>query len=154
MVHMLLHDPAVVLKKELLNIPVYGWYTRKTQMIAVDRTGGAKALKDMVAAAQRAAGQGRPIFIFPEGTRTAPGTEADYQPGVAALYKRLDLPVVPVALNSGLFWPRRSFLRKPGTIVVEFLPPIAAGMDRKAFMNVLRERIETATRRLENATKA
>lgn len=148
-VHLLLHDPAVVLKKELLSIPVYGWYTRKTQMIAVDRSGGAKALKDMVAAAQRAAGQNRPIFIFPEGTRTAPGTETDYQPGVAALYKRLDLPVVPVALNSGLFWPRRSFLRKPGTIVVEFLPQIAAGMDRKAFMDALRERIEPATRRLE-----
>ena len=152
-VHLLFHDPAVVLKKELLSIPIYGWYTRKTQMIAVDRGGGAKALKDMIAAAQRAADQGRPIFIFPEGTRTAPGAEVPYQPGVAALYKRLDLPVIPMALNSGLVWPRRSFLRKPGTIVIEFLEPIAAGLDRKVFMDVLRDRIETATRRLEDATK-
>lgn len=149
-VHLLLHDPAVVLKKELLSIPFYGWYTRKTEMIPVDRAGGAKALKDMVAAARRAAEQRRPIFIFPEGTRTAPGGGTSYQPGVAALYKRLDLPVIPVALNSGLFWPRRSFLRKPGTIVIEFLAPIEAGLERKAFMDMLRDRIETATRRLEN----
>ncbi len=152
-VHMILHDPAVVLKKELLSIPIYGWYTRKTKMIPVDRAGGAKALKDMVAAAEAARDQDRPVFIFPEGTRSAPGSETPYQPGVAALYKRLDLPVIPVALNSGLFWPRRSFMRNPGTIVMEFLEPIPPGLDRKAFMATLHDRIETATRRLENESQ-
>lgn len=147
--HMLLDDPAIVLKKELLAIPLYGWYTRKTDMVPVDRTGGAAALREMLRAAQAAADRGRPILIFPEGTRAAPGARPPYQPGVAALYGRLGLPAVPVALNSGHFWPRRRFLRHPGTIVVEFLEPIPPGLDRRRFMALLRERIDEATARLE-----
>jgi 1-acyl-sn-glycerol-3-phosphate acyltransferase len=147
--HLLLDDPAVVLKKELLSIPVYGWYCRKTAMIAVDRKGGAAALKRMMAAARAAVARGRPILIFPEGTRTAPGVETSYQPGVAGLYKGLAVPVVPVALNSGLFWPRRSLRMCPGALVVEFLEPIPPGLPRGEFMERLHGSIESAARRLE-----
>jgi 1-acyl-sn-glycerol-3-phosphate acyltransferase len=152
--HALLEDPAFVLKKELLAIPIYGWYCRKTEMIPVDRAGGTKALKSMMNAAKKAITDGRPVLIFPEGTRSSPGTEPDYQPGIAGLYKTLNVPVVPVALNSGLFWPRRSFLRRPGTIVVEFLEPIPAGLKRPEFMARLRDSIEVNTRRLEQEARA
>ncbi|MBN9528569.1 MAG: 1-acyl-sn-glycerol-3-phosphate acyltransferase [Alphaproteobacteria bacterium] len=146
--HHLGSDPAIVMKAELLWIPLYGWYSKKVGMIPVDRTAGAKALKGMLAAARAAAAAGRPIVIFPQGTRVAPGVSVPYQPGVAALYRDLGLPVVPVALNSGLFWPRRQFLRRPGTIVVEYLPPIPPGLDRRRFMAELETAIETATDRL------
>jgi 1-acyl-sn-glycerol-3-phosphate acyltransferase len=147
-------DAAIVSKKELMLVPFYGWYVWKAGMIAIDRQAGAAALRRLVAAAQRAVGQGRSIVIFPEGTRTAPGTHRPYQPGVAALYRRLDLPVVPVALNSGLFWGRRHFLKRPGRIVLEILEPIPPGGDRRAVMAALEERIETATARLVAADRA
>jgi 1-acyl-sn-glycerol-3-phosphate acyltransferase len=141
-------DPAIVLKQELMWIPFYGWYLRKSGMIGIDRQGGAGALRKLVAAAGRAVSQGRPIVIFPEGTRTAPGTRRPYQPGVAALYRQLGVPLVPVAVNSGLYWGRRSFMKRPGRIVVEILPPIAPGGERKAVMAALEEQIEAATSRL------
>jgi 1-acyl-sn-glycerol-3-phosphate acyltransferase len=124
---------------------------RKCRMIPVDRKGRAAALKRMTAAARDRAASGRPIVIFPEGTRVAPGTRRDYQPGVAALYGALELPVTPVALNSGLFWGRRSFHKRPGRIVVEFLPAIAPGLDRRHFMADLEAAIETAANRLAAA---
>jgi 1-acyl-sn-glycerol-3-phosphate acyltransferase len=150
--HLIADDPAIVMKRELLALPIYGAYCRKTEMIAVDRKAGAAAMRAMLEAARAAAAAARPIVIFPQGTRTAPGapaTAAPYLPGVAALYRGLGLPVVPVALNSGLFWPRRSFLRRPGRIVLEYLEPIPPGLPRAAFMAELEGRIETATRRLE-----
>ncbi len=146
--HVLLADPAVVMKQELMAIPVYGWISAKTRMIAVNRKAGSHALRAMLRDARAARDAGRQITIFPEGTRTAPDLTLPYLPGVAALYKDLGLAVVPVALNSGLFWPRRQFVRRPGTIVLEFLEPIAAGIDRKRFMVELNRRIETGTRRL------
>ncbi|NQV20623.1 MAG: 1-acyl-sn-glycerol-3-phosphate acyltransferase [Rhodospirillales bacterium] len=146
--HKLLDDLAIVLKKELLRIPIYGSYCRKTKMIAVDRKGGSKALRAMLQAGREASAQGRPLLIFPEGTRTAPGTTRPYQPGAAAFYRDLKVPVVPVALNSGLFWPRRRFLRRPGTIVLEFLEPIESGLDRKQFTAELERRIEAGTQAL------
>jgi 1-acyl-sn-glycerol-3-phosphate acyltransferase len=145
---LLLDRPAIVLKQELLNVPLFGWYMRKCRMIPVDRRGRARALKQMAAAARNRAAAGRPILIFPEGTRVAPGTRRAYQPGVAALYGALGLPVVPVALNSGLFWGRRSFHKRPGRIVVEFLPPIPAGLERRDFMGRLEAAIEGAADRL------
>jgi 1-acyl-sn-glycerol-3-phosphate acyltransferase len=145
---LLLDRPAIVLKRELLNVPLFGWYMRKCRMIPVDRKGRAKAIKDMAAAARDRAAAGRPILIFPEGTRVAPGQHRGYQPGVAALYGALGLPVVPVALNSGLFWGRRSFHKRPGRIVVEFLPPIPAGLERRDFMGRLETAIEGAANRL------
>lgn len=113
--HMIARDPAMIMKKELLKIPIYGWYCRKTEMITVDRTGQAAALKAMIAQAKAALTENRPIIIFPEGTRNSLDDDAvKYQPGVAALYSQLDIPVHPVALNTGLFWPRKSFLCRPG----------------------------------------
>jgi 1-acyl-sn-glycerol-3-phosphate acyltransferase len=145
---LLLDRPAIVLKRELLNLPLFGWYMRKCRMIPVDRKGRGAALKRMAADARNRASAGRPILIFPEGTRVAPGHRRPYQPGAAALYGALGLPVVPVALNSGLFWGRRSFHKLPGRIVVEFLPPIAPGLDRRIFMAELEAAIETAADRL------
>jgi len=146
--------PAIVMKQELLRIPIYGALCRAQGMIAVDRDGGAKALKQMLKDARAAAADGRKILIFPQGTRTRPGESAPYQPGVVALYRDLKLPVVPVALNSGFFWPKRGILRKPGTIVLRFLPPIPAGLDRDTFMAELETRIESANAVLEAETRA
>jgi 1-acyl-sn-glycerol-3-phosphate acyltransferase len=143
-----LNHPAFVLKKELLLIPVFGWFLARTGMIAIDRSGKASALKKMVADAKAIFAEGRPVVIFPEGTRVTPGHSKPYQPGIAALYAQLGVPVVPVALNSGLFWGRKAVLKKPGTITIEYLPPIAPGLDRKTFMRELESRIETASNRL------
>jgi 1-acyl-sn-glycerol-3-phosphate acyltransferase len=145
---LLFRDFAVVLKRELLWIPVYGWYAKRLAAIPVDRAAGAPALRRMLADAAGPKREGRPIVIFPEGTRTAPGARRPYHPGVAALYKQLGVPLVPVALNSGLFWGRRAFLKRPGRIVLEFLPPIPPGLERRAAMAQLQERIEEATGRL------
>jgi 1-acyl-sn-glycerol-3-phosphate acyltransferase len=140
--HVLVDDPAMVMKRELTWIPLYGWYSMHAGMIAVDRAAGAAALKHLLRDARRVKAQGRPIVIFPEGTRVPPGQKRPYQPGVAALYKDLSVPVVPVALDTGLYWPRRSFRRWPGTLRVEFLPAIAPGLDRKQFTAELERRIE------------
>jgi len=144
----LLDDPAMVLKRELLWIPFYGWYSRKTRMIPIDRRAGASAVRRLISQARKAVALNRPIVIFPEGTRAAPGAKLDYKPGVAALYRQLDIPCVPVALNSGLYWPRRKFWRKPGTILIEFLEQIPPGLPREAFMAELEHRIEAGTGRL------
>jgi 1-acyl-sn-glycerol-3-phosphate acyltransferase len=145
----ILGDPAIVLKRELLLVPFYGWYAARAGSIAIDRRGGAAALRGMIRAAGRASAAGRPIVIFPEGTRVAPGRRRGYQPGAAALYQSLAVPLVPAAVNSGLFWGRRSFLKRPGRIVLAFLDPIAPGLGRRELMAVLEERIETATAALE-----
>lgn len=137
-----------VFKRELLWIPFFGWYMWRARMIPVDRGAGAAALRRMLARAGEVVGEGRSIVVMPEGTRTAPGTRRPYHPGVAALYRELGLPVVPVALNSGMFWARRAFIKQPGRIALEFLPPIAPGLDRKRFMAELETRIEEASERL------
>ena len=146
--HVVVKDPALVIKRELLAIPFYGWYCRKSAMIPVDRRGGVGALKALLGAAQHALREGRPLVIFPEGTRSAVGQRPDYQPGVAALYTKLGVPVLPVAVNSGLVWPRRRRVRGPGTITLAFQTPIAPGLGRTAFMAQLRDRIESATDQL------
>jgi len=146
---LILDDFAVVLKRELLFVPFYGWYAARAGSIAIDRRGGAGALRHMVAAAQRAVAAARPIVIFPEGTRTAPGQRLTYQPGVAALYQALGIPLVPAAVNSGLYWGRRSFVKRPGRIVLAFLPPIPPGLPRRQVMGELETRIEAATAVLE-----
>ena len=143
-----LNFPAFVLKQELLSIPLFGWFLKKAGMIAVDRKAGASALRGMARQATETLESGRSILIFPEGTRVAPGQSMPYQPGGAALYTQQKVPVVPVALNSGLYWGRRAFIKKPGTIVVEFLPPIPPGLDRKTLMRELETRIETASKAL------
>ncbi len=146
-----LADPAMVMKRELFWIPLYGWYARKSRMIGVDRAGGARALKAMVAHALTQISDGRSVVIFPEGTRSAVGARLPYQPGVAALARALSVPVVPVAVNSGAFWPRRGFIKRPGTIVLEFLPPIDSSLRRKDFMLTLETDIEAAVEKLVQA---
>jgi len=147
--YVLLDKPTAVLKRELLSIPFYGWYVKKAGVIAIDRAGHASAMRKMVAEARSLAAAGRAILIFPEGTRKKPGAAPDYKPGVAGLYGQLGLACHPVALNSGLYWTGPGgFLKKPGTVVVEFLPPIPPGLKRAEFMTALEGGIETATARL------
>jgi 1-acyl-sn-glycerol-3-phosphate acyltransferase len=145
---LLLDKPAYVLKQELIRVPLFGSYLKQCGMIPVDRQGGGSALKQLLKAARAAVAQGRSILIYPEGTRTPPGERRPYHPGVAALYGDLGVPVVPVALNSGLFWGRRAFNKKSGTITIEFLPAIPPGLPRREFMQELQNRMEGATRRL------
>ena len=148
--HRLLADPAFVLKRELLSLPLIGWYLRKTGQIAIDRTAGVAALRRLLQEGRRAVAEGRRLVIFPEGHRQQPGHTGRYHSGVFKLYDALAIPAVPVALNSGRFWSRNAFLRHPGRITLAFLPPIAPGLDRAAFMQLLQERIESSTRQLEN----
>ena len=146
--HLLLPDPAMVMKSELRDVPLYGLYALRAKMIIVDRDAGAKAVRTLLTEAKARLAEGRQIVIFPEGTRVKLGAPPDYKPGIAALYSRLKIPCIPVALNSGVYWPRRGLTRKPGTIIVEFLEPIPPGLPRELFMARLEEAIEGATRRL------
>ena len=141
--YLLLYDPGIVLKRELLRIPFYGWYLWKNCAIAVDRGAGADAMRRMIHSANKVLDEGRPILIFPEGTRRKPGEMPDYKPGVVGLYALLKKPCVPVALDSGVYW--RGFFKYPGDITVEFLEPIPAGLNRALFMRTLEERIEPAS---------
>jgi 1-acyl-sn-glycerol-3-phosphate acyltransferase len=142
------YEPTYVLKKELLKIPLFGAYCLKMGMIPVDREGGGAALKQMMLVADSRIREGRSIIIFPEGTRMPIGKTGPYHPGVGGLYKHLGVPLVPVALNSGLYWPRKGLLRYPGTIVVEFLPAILPGVDRRQAISHLQENIEKKTEEL------
>lgn len=141
--YLVLGDPAVVLKRGLTLIPFYGWYVSKAGSIAIERGGGASALRKMANAAKAVIAQGRSILIFPEGTRKTPDAAPDYKPGVAGLYSQLGVDCVPAALNSGLFW--TGFVKRPGRIVLEFLDPIPPGLRSRDFMKLLEERIESAT---------
>lgn len=145
---MILPEAAMIMKSELMLIPFYGWFSRRLEMIPVKREMGGAAMRQMMRDAKDRAKKQRQIVIFPEGTRRAPGAPGDYKPGVFMLYNGLDLPCVPVALNSGLFWPRRSYAYNPGTLIVEFLEPIPPGVPRKVFMALLEQRIEAASNRL------
>jgi len=147
--HAVLADPVFVLKRELLRLPFIGWYLSASGQIAIDRAAGMKALAAMARAARGALDAGRQVIVFPEGHRQPPGVTGTYLPGVAILYGEGGAPIIPVALNSGLFWGRNAFLRRPGRIVMEILPPMPPGIDRRSFVNELRARIETATRKLE-----
>lgn len=143
-----MRDPCFVLKKELMRLPIYGWFARKTAHIPVNRGGGSTAVRELSAAAADRLRHDRQIVIFPEGTRKEPDEPPRYKSGVAALYRDLALPCIPMATNSGLFWPAHGFVRKPGVAVFQFLPPIPPGLPRAAFMRELETRIETATNAL------
>ena len=132
-----------VLKKSLMLIPLFGWFAAKARMIVVDRQGHAKALRQMMSDAKLRVKEGRQVIIFPEGTRKKPGAPTDYKPGVAGLYRELDLPVIPVATNAGVHW--SALTKTPGTIVYEFLAPIGPGLKRAEFMRTLEERLEAAS---------
>jgi len=144
----LFDDPTFILKRELMWLPLFGWLARKARMIPIDRGARVAALARMTAFARQEIARSRQIVIFPEGTRRPPDAEPRYMSGVAFLYSETSLPCVPVALNSGLFWPRRSFLRFPGTVVAEVLDPIPPGLDRQTFNRRLQSALEEATARL------
>ena len=149
--HLLLDDPAVILKKELIQIPLWGWYARKADMIAVDRANREQALKSITTGAQRIKRQGRPIVIFPQGTRirlTDDTSTKPYRTGLRRMYEATRLPVVPLALNSGIFWPRNAFLKRPGTVIFEFGPPIEPGLDGATMTERLEADLEPRTQRL------
>jgi 1-acyl-sn-glycerol-3-phosphate acyltransferase len=147
-------DPTYILKRELMWLPLFGWYMWKEGLIPVDRSAGMAALARMTARAREALAAGRQIVIFPEGTRRLPGAEPSYKPGLLYLYAKAGVPCVPMALNSGLYWPRRSLLRLPGTIVVEILDPIAPGLDKESFSRRLENAIEDTTARLVREASA
>ncbi|WOC16307.1 lysophospholipid acyltransferase family protein [Pseudochrobactrum sp. MP213Fo] len=137
-------DPVYILKRDLMRIPLFGWYLKKMQMIPVDRGSGLKALHSISGSTQQAITNGRQIMIYPEGTRRPAGAPPAYKYGVVHLYMNLGLPVVPIAHNAGLYWPRRQFMRYPGTIRCRILPPIEAGLDKDEFLRRLIEATETA----------
>jgi 1-acyl-sn-glycerol-3-phosphate acyltransferase len=147
-VYKILDEPTFVLKRELMWIPLFGWHMAKARVIPIDRGAGVAALSRMTARARTLLARGRQVVIFPEGTRRPPGAEPNYRSGIAYLYDKAGVPCVPLALNSGLFWPRRSLLRYPGTVVVEALEPIAPGLDRRVFLGQLQDRLEEASTRL------
>lgn len=147
---MLLKKPVYVLKRELIYLPIFGWYLLFLRSIYIDRKSGGKAIKRMLKQAQDRIANNCSIVLFPEGTRTLPGATPSYQPGAAALYNHLDVPVIPVALNSGLYWSKNAFVKRPGCITIEFLPPIPPGLRSRDFLKKLEETIETKSTALQD----
>ena len=145
--HLILNDPAIVLKKELLRIPIWGHYLKSTGMIPIDRGAGRKAVGPMLTASQKAKAEGRPIVIFPQGTRIPVGVKRSYKAGVVTLYHQLDLPILPLALNSGLFWPKHG-RKHGGTVTFSFLPAIEPGLEPESALSLLEQRLEAETDRL------
>lgn len=144
----LFDNPTFIIKRELQWIPIFGWFTIKGRMVPVQRGAGSQTLTNMIERARIELSRGRQLVIFPEGTRRAPGAEPRYKYGVAQLYAAEGVPCIPIALNSGLFWPRRSLRRNPGTVLVEVLDPILPGLDKDVFLERLKNEIEAATARL------
>ena len=143
--HHFLSDPSIILKQELLWIPLFGSYLKKLNVVPLSRSKkrGLKDLKNLLKKAEEATARGQPILIFPEGTRAKPGEKETYHSGVASLYLHLKIPVIPVAHNAGLFWPRRGFIKYPGCITLEILDPIEPGLSRQEFMRILENKIES-----------
>ncbi len=141
-------DFSYILKRELVMIPFFGWYLLSAQQVGINRAKGGKLLPQLIEKAKHIFAQGRQLFIFPEGTRRPAGAPPAYKFGIAHLYAATGAPVLPVALNAGLFWPRRSFLIRPGTAVIEFLPLIPPGLPPRAFFEKMQSEIETASDRL------
>ena len=150
----LFDNPVFIVKRELQWIPVFGWLMIKGRMVPVDRSAGSQALVEMAERARIELADNRQLIIFPEGTRRAAGAEPRYKFGVAHLYAAEGVPCVPIALNSGLFWPRRSIRRIPGTVVIEILDPIPPGLEKDVFFKRVQSDIETATERLIDKGRA
>lgn len=143
-------DPCFIMKRELAFIPLFGWFIYKMRNVPINRKDGARALIKLTRAANQEihADGGRQILVFPEGTRRPPGAPPVYKYGIAKLYEGLNVPCLPIGLNSGMFWPRNSFQMKPGTIIVDILPPIEPGLDRNEFFQRVQDQIETSSNRL------
>ncbi len=147
--HMNVPFTFFVLKRDLMLIPIAGFYAIATKCVPIDRKGGAKTLRMMLEKVQKRIQQGMNLVIFPEGTRTKPGTKKPYAPGVALLYEQCNVPVVPVALDTGYCWPKNSFRKYPGTVTVRFLKPIEPGLHKRAFLSELYDRIEEEQDKLD-----
>lgn len=147
----LFDDPAIILKKELLSIPLFGWFLKKLDVIAIDRGNRAESINSLYSGARVVKDQNRPIVIFPQGTRvevSATTSQKPYKAGIGKIAVELGMPIIPLAMNSGVYWPRNSFWKKPGKVVFEFLPPIEAGLPLPDVMKQLEDAIETASQRL------
>lgn len=142
---LVLDDFSFILKKELTKIPFFGWYARRSKQIAVDRSRRGATIAGLQRSVRKCLAEGRQVIIFPEGTRREVGAPAAYKAGVAAIVGDSSIPCIPVALNSGVFWPRRGIMRRPGTVVFDFLPPIPPGLSKRAFMAAVEGAIEPAT---------
>ncbi|MFV9875497.1 MAG: lysophospholipid acyltransferase family protein [Rickettsiales endosymbiont of Dermacentor nuttalli] len=140
--------PVYVLKKELTRIPLYGMYLIYSGMIVINRSRRMEAIKQLFVKAKQRLAENRPIIIFPEGTRTHIGTTTNYHAGISLLYEKNNVCIIPVALNTGVFWPKNSFFKKPGTCIIEFLPPILPGLNKEDFLYILKEKIETKSQEL------
>lgn len=145
MICIILKDPSLILKRELMWIPFFGWFMAKVGMIPIDRGSPIKAMKAVINGARKKARDNRQIVIFPEGTRQEPGAEPNYKPGIIPIYTELAMPVVPVALNAGLYWPRSTFILYPGTIILRFLPIIEHGLNKREFLKTLESVIEKSS---------
>lgn len=155
--HHLFGDPTIVLKRELLNIPLFGNFLKKLDVIAINRGNKEESMKSIVDGAKRMQSQARPIIIFPQGTRVdvnATTKQKPYKGGTVKMYSHTDMPIIPLALNSGLFWPRNSFIKKPGKVIFQFLPPIESGLPDKKVMKALEDRIEETSIKLMNEAKS
>ena len=137
-------DPVYILKRELMWIPFFGWFVGKMKMIPIHRGSRSKALRQAVKVARERMAEGRQLIVYPEGTRRPPGAEPAYKYGIAELYAQLNVPVIPVAHVAGLYWPRRKFLRYPGTIHAKFLPAIEPGLEKEVFLERLVRETEAA----------
>lgn len=146
--HSIFSNPSYILKKELLHIPFFGWTLLITGSIPIDRSSGTKAMRSILEGSKKRLSENQCIIIFPEGTRTAPGTTAKYNPGVTLLYEQCDAPIYPVVLNSGEYWKKNAFIKEPGMITVEILPAMPAGIPKRKFIETLQNRIETAYKEL------
>ena len=144
----ILKDPAVILKRELTYIPVWGWYTKKLGMIDIDRGSGHQAMRSIIRGALRVKEEGRPIIIFPQGTRVAPDVKKPYKSGMLKIYKETQLPIIPMAINSGVFWGKNSFIKRPGTVVFKFLPPISTEKPQQDIMHELEDTLEQESDKL------
>ena len=151
--HSLVNAPAYIFKIEMAKVPFMGWTMKKMGCIAVDRKGGTRAMRNMFENAKQKLAEGKTVVIFPEGTRRAPEDEPLYNPGVAMIYDHTKAEVVPAAINSGYLWPKNSFLKRAGTVTLEFLPPIKPGMEKRAFLDKLQQDIEGACSRLPKGEK-
>lgn len=155
--HALFGDPTIILKKELVNIPIFGTFLKKIDVIPIDRKNKEEAIIAIIDGAKRMQKHNRPIIIFPQGTRVAVDLDTSkkpYKSGIAKMYSQIDLPIIPMALNTGLFWSKHKFLKRPGKVVFEFLAPIEPGLPEKKVMKALEDRIEEKTYELMQEAKS
>lgn len=154
--HILFPDPAIIMKRELKKIPLWGWHATKSDMIFIDRGSKDVAMRSIIDGALRMKSLGRPIIIFPQGTRVNVSDTIQNRPykfGIMRMYEAVNLPIIPLAMNSGVYWGKDAFLKKPGTVIFEFLPAIPAGTDPQIAFTHLRDAIESQSNALVEEAK-